>query len=126
MYYQSRLWQSCCLITIHVAHALLVDNAAHSNYGVFAFWKQMIALRKSLPALIDGDFVPVHISDNIFAFERTLNDQRLLSICNMTGNYVRLPKHLAGWDQLVAGNYDDLGDTMRPFEFRLLEERHDL
>ena len=95
-------------------------------YGVFAFWKQMIALRKSLPALIDGDFVPVHISDNIFAFERTLNDQRLLSICNMTGNYVRLPKHLAGWDQLVAGNYDDLGDTMRPFEFRLLEERHDL
>ena len=107
------------------SHVNVAADRADPN-GVFAFWKYMVALRKQLPALCDGDFVPVHISDNIFAFERTLNDQRLLSICNMTGNYVRLPKHLAGWDQLVAGNYDDLGDTMRPFEFRLLEERHDL
>ena len=94
-------------------------------YGVFAFWKYMIGLRKTVPALIDGDFVPVHVSNNIFAFERTLNGQRLLSICNMTGKFVKLPKHLAAWQQVLASNYDDLGDTMRPFEFRLMEENHD-
>ena len=67
--------------------------------GVFAFWKRMIALRKTLPALIDGDFVPVLVSNSIFAFERTLNGKRLLSMCNMTGKTVKLPPNLADWIQ---------------------------
>ena len=94
--------------------------------GVFAFWKRMISLRKTLPALIDGDFKPVMVSNNIFAFERTLEDKRLLVMCNMTGREVKLPQHLADWVQVVASNYDDLTPTLRPFEFRLMEAYHDL
>jgi glycosidase len=93
--------------------------------GVFAFWKYMISLRKTLPALIDGDFVPVLVSNNIFAFERTLDGKRLLSMCNMTGKEVKLPQHLAAWDHVVASNYDDVTATLRPFEFRLMEESDD-
>ena len=93
--------------------------------GVFAFWKYMVALRKQLPALIDGDFVPVLVSGNIFAFERTLNGKRLLSVCNMTGKEVKLPGQLSDWSQVLACNYDDVTDTMRPFEFRLMEEEID-
>jgi glycosidase len=90
--------------------------------GVFAFWKYMVALRKQLPALCDGDFVPVLVSNNLFAFERTLDGKRLLSVCNMTGKEVKLPKNLQQWDQVLACNYDDVTDIMRPFEFRLMEE----
>ena len=94
--------------------------------GVFAFWKQMIGLRKTEPALCDGDFYPVHMGRSIFAFERVLNGKRLLSICNMRGREAKLPKHLAQWDKLVACNYDAVTlDKMRPFEFRLMvEEDH--
>ena len=93
--------------------------------GVFAFWKYMISLRKSQDALIDGDFVPVLVSNSIFAFERTYNGKRLLSMCNMTGKEVKLPQHLAAWDKVLASNYDDVTATLRPFEFRLMEETDD-
>ena len=103
-------------------HKLNVAADKADPNGVFAFWKYMVALRKQLPALIDGDFVPVMVSNNIFAFERTLNGKRLLSVCNMTGREVKLPKQLADWQQVLACNYDDVTATMRPFEFRLMEE----
>ena len=91
--------------------------------GVLRFWQTMIALRKTDEALIDGDFVPVLVSNNIFAFERALNGRRLLSLCNMTGKAVKLPKHLQGWDKKLAGNYPTANPAyLQPFEFRLLEE----
>ena len=35
---------------------------------------------------------------------------------------VKLPEHLVQWKQVLACNYDDVIATMRPFEFRLMEE----
>jgi hypothetical protein len=35
---------------------------------------------------------------------------------------VKLPKNLLQWDQVLACNYDDVTASMRPFEFRLMEE----
>lgn len=91
--------------------------------GVRAFWKYMISLRKTQPALIDGDFYPVHMGRSIFAFERVYGDKRLLSICNMCGRNVKLPRYLGQWDKVLACNYDDISaQSMRPFEFRLMEE----
>ena len=40
----------------------------------------------------------------------------------MTGKEVKLPQQLADWQQVLACNYDDITATMRPFEFRLMEE----
>jgi glycosidase len=88
--------------------------------GVFAFWKYMVSMRKNNPVLIDGDFVPVRVSNRIFAYERTLNDKRLLCVFNMTGKETALPPHLH-WENLLAGNYNDVTSTLRPFEFRLME-----
>ena len=91
--------------------------------GVLRFWQTMIALRKTDEALIDGDFVPVLVSNNIFAFERALNGRRLLSLCNMTGKAVKLPKHLQMWHTKLAGNYPTgTAEYLQPFEFRLMEE----
>ena len=103
--------------TVNVAKELADEN------GVRAFWKYMIGLRKSDPALIDGAFVPVHMGRSIYAFERYTDDKRLLVIVNLCGKEKKLPKHLTDWNKLVACNYNSVNfDTMRPFEFRLLEE----
>ena len=101
---------------VNVAKELEDDN------GVLQFWKRMIRLRRSDAVLIDGDFVPVIVSKNVFAFERALGDRRLLSICNMTGRPARLAKQLEHWQKKVIGNYPGTGEMLRPFEFRLMEE----
>ena len=92
--------------------------------GIRAFWKYMISLRKTLPALQDGNYVPVYKKGSVYAFERVTEGQRLLSICNISRREAKLPRHLADWTDVVASNYDQLGDQkLRPFEFRLLQEK---
>lgn len=102
---------------VNVARELADDN------GVRAFWKYMISLRKTEQALIDGEFAPVYMGKSIYAYERFTGDKRLLVICNLCGKDRKLPKHLTDWRKLVACNYNSVNfDTMRPFEFRLLEQ----
>lgn len=91
--------------------------------GVRAFWKYMIGLRKSEPALGDGAYYPVYMKRNIYAFERVAEGKRLLTICNLSARKVRLPKRLAAWKNVLASNYDHLGEKhLEPFEFRLMQE----
>lgn len=100
-------------------------NAAREmadDRGILAFWKYMISLRKSEPALADGDYFPAYMGKNIYAFERVLGGKRLLSICNLSAKQVKLPRQLAQWNQVVASNYEDITPVMRPFEFRLMQE----
>ena len=90
--------------------------------GILAFWKFMISLRKSEPALREGDYYPAYMKGSIYAFERVLGGKRLLSVCNFSAKEVRLPKQLSQWDQVVVSNYEDITPILRPFEFRLLQE----
>jgi oligo-1,6-glucosidase len=90
--------------------------------GILSFWKYMISLRKSEPALREGDYHPAYMKGSVYAFERVLNEKRLLVICNLSAKTVKLPKQLAQWDTVVASNYDELNANLRPFEFRLLQE----
>ena len=90
--------------------------------GILAFWKYMISLRKSEPALREGDYFPAYMKGSIYAFERVLDGKRLLSICNFSAKTVKLPRQLAQWDQVAASNYDDIAPVLRPFEFRLMQE----
>ena len=90
--------------------------------GILAFWKYMISLRKSEPALREGDYYPAYMKGSVYAFERVLGGKRLLSVCNFSAKEVRLPKQLTQWDQVVASNYEDITPILRPFEFRLLQE----
>ena len=100
-----------------------VAKELEDEQGVRAFWKYMIGLRKTELALIDGEFVPVYMGRTVFAFERYTDDKRLLAMVNLCGRECKLPKHLTDWRRLVACNYNTVSfDTLRPFEFRLLEE----
>ena len=100
-------------------------NAAREvadDKGVLSFWKYMISLRKSEPALREGDYYPAYMKGSVYAFERVLGGKRLLTVCNFSAKTVKLPVQLAQWDNVVASNYDDLTPMLRPFEFRLMQE----
>ncbi|MBQ6798859.1 MAG: alpha-glucosidase [Oscillospiraceae bacterium] len=90
--------------------------------GVHAFWKQMIALRKSSDVLCEGHFRSVLESGSVYAFERILGMRRMLTVCNLSAKEIPMPAQLKGWKNRVISNYDDSkAGMLRPFEFRLMQ-----
>ncbi len=98
-----------------------VEREEQRDVGVLAFWRRMISLRKSLPALLDGDFRPVHEGRNIYIFERSAPGERLAAVFNMCKKTVKLPRGVNLSGELIVSSYGDgLSGTLRPFEFRLI------
>ena len=90
--------------------------------SVHTFWKYMIDKRKNHPVLREGEFRPVMMEGPIFAYERVLNGQRLLAMCNMSDKTVSMPLLLYKWDMPICCNYEPLlQGILRPYEFRLTE-----
>ena len=101
-----------------------VQSELLNSNGVLAFWKKMIALRKSNNILAEGRFRVVYEGKSIYAFQREWKGQKLLSVCNMSGKPVKLPHLGNGWDEIVISNYTDNDPhSMQPFEFRLLAKK---
>ena len=98
-----------------------VKAEAEREDGVLAFWRRMIALRKSDKALAEGSFEMLYAGSRVYAFARELDGRRLISVCNMSGKASRLPKAIGGYDKLLVSSYNDAGDKLKPFEFRLYE-----
>ena len=95
--------------------------------GVLAFWKKMIKMRKTNEILREGTFKAVYEGASIYAFERELDGKKLLSICNMTGKKVALPKCASEWDKTIVSNYRTVGKVyMKPFEFRIMTKQEDV
>ena len=98
-----------------------VQSELLDSDGILAFWKKMIALRKSNEILAEGRFRVVHEGKSVYAFLREWKGQKLLSVCNMSGKSVKLPKFAGNFTEIVASNYtDNSSTTLQPFEFRLL------
>ena len=91
--------------------------------SIFHYYRRLIALRKTYPVFVHGDFTllePDHPS--LFVYRRKLARQSLLVICNYGGGETAwsLP---AGWDdaQCLISNYPDrLPGHLRPWEARIL------
>jgi oligo-1,6-glucosidase len=85
-------------IAVNPNHAR-INAAAQSDLpgSVFNHYRALIDLRHRLPVVADGDFTRIDAGDPaVFAFERTLGDQRLLVIANLSSAPVitALPERL--------------------------------
>ncbi len=56
--------------------------------SVFAYYRQLIALRKAYPIIVYGTFVPLESDHRVYAYERRLDGQRLLVLCNFSEDEV--------------------------------------
>ncbi len=100
-----------------------VEKDTSDQNGVFAFWQKMISFRKTNEILCSGSFIPVYQDGKLYAFERELEGKKLLSVFNMTGKKIKLPKELRNRGALLANNYAEPSEkTLMPFEFRLIDE----
>ncbi len=100
-----------------------VEHDAADEHGVRAFWKQMIAMRRTDPVLIDGTFEPVHIGRRVFVFDRVLGQTRYRVMCNISGKRTKTPRGLDATLPAVSNYATPLPDVLQPFEFRLIRQR---
>ena len=98
-----------------------VERENGRSDGVLAFWKKMISLRKNDKVLCEGDFRALYEGKRVYAFERSLDGRSLVSVCNMSGKTAKLPKNLENLGKPTVSNYADIGEELKPFEFRLYE-----
>lgn len=91
-------------------------------HSVWAYYQQLIALRKAEPVVAEGDirFFDVSDASPVIAYERTLGGTRLVVQCNFSGTEVAGVDVEPG-DELLVGNYDrplveDAHVTLRPYE----------
>lgn len=76
---------------------------------IFKFYKELIRLRKEMPIISEGSYQPA-FEDNqqVYAFERYLDDQKLLVLNNFYGSEVEVEipaEYQVG--RVLLSNYDD-------------------
>lgn len=93
------------------------DSMARAD-SVFNFYKKMIALRKSTPALIYGTFERRPAKAPLFCYEREYEGEKYYVELNLGKNSVARPFSAVCY-QLVASTYGKPAQKLRPFEGNL-------
>lgn len=105
-----------------------VKEQLEDDDSILNFYKKMIKIKKSSECLIYGKYNLILEDDtNIFAYERILNDEKFLVICNLkseSSNY-KYEKLTLKYENLILSNYNvdshkDLNNfELKPWEARL-------
>ena len=64
--------------------ALNVARQSDQEGSLLTFYRALLALRRAEPALLDGDYVEVAVTEQVLAYERRALGQRLLIVLNLT------------------------------------------
>lgn len=99
------------------------ENAINSQGSIFYYYKKLIELRKKMDVIVYGEFELLLKEDpNIFAYTRTLGEEKILVINNVTEKEVTFesPKAYEATEVLIS-NYKDVkaqpsSILLRPYE----------
>lgn len=104
-----------------------VKEQLEDDDSILNFYKKMIKIKKSSECLIYGKYNIILEDDtNIFAYERILNDEKFLVICNLkseSSNY-KYEKLTLKYENLILSNYNvDAHKDLNNFELKPWEAR---
>lgn len=103
-----------------------VEAARQDKDSIFAFYQQLIRLRHEREIIAEGKISFLEReNEDVIAYERTLGAERLVVLCNFRGWEVSLrEKSLQDYQteglHRVLGNYEDVGQALRPYEVVVL------
>ncbi len=98
--------------------------------SLYHFYRDLIAIRKESPALLDGDWTSVKDgSAGVLAYGRKSGNQKIIVVLNFTGKPVKFHTEEHGnWKVLFSSQrpiqeeYISLNMTVHPYEVTLFEE----
>ena len=106
-------------LKLHPNHAWInVDMDLADNDGIIAFFKEMNEFKKSSEILREGAFREIHRGKKIYAFERSLDGERLIAVCNFSTKEEEMPISVSG--TTLISNYKTRSKLLRPYEFRII------
>ena len=91
--------------------------------SVLSFYRALIALRNSSLTLQYGAYHPLYMeNEQLFAYERTLENETVTVLCNMSGENAEVPQKTAG--QIVLSNLPEHSEgAMLPYESLVIRNR---
>jgi len=106
-----------------------VKNALDDSQSIFYFYQKLIALRKEMNIIVEGDFqLKLEDHPKLFAYERNWNDETLLVFCNFSGEEVTIEDEelrikLDEYN-VVLSNYEASSQCiLRPYESIVLKNK---
>jgi len=87
--------------------------------SIYHYYRMLIALRKSDPVIVNGDFhllLPNH--ESVFAYERRLEGRVLRVVANFSSVHTSVELDDEGFEPLLS-NYDASPVALRPWEVRV-------
>jgi len=96
-----------------------VESEERDENSVLCFYRRMIALRKSDPALVYGSFEQIRTSRDLFAYYRQLEDKKYLIVINLTDKNRNYPFKIS--QKLLSSNYEGRHDSLRPYEANIYQ-----
>ncbi|MGG5460656.1 glycoside hydrolase family 13 protein [Clostridium sp. B9] len=99
-------------------------NALEDKNSIFYHYKKLIEIRKESDTIIYGDYELLNPEDeNIFAYTRELNGEKLLIVCNFKENPAKFvfEENLDKTPKILLSNYEDSSINidnlnLRPYE----------
>jgi oligo-1,6-glucosidase len=104
-----------------------VRKALADSNSIFYYYKKLIELRKQNPVAVYGRYdLLLEENEKIYAFTRTLDNDRLLAILNFSGEKpaFAMPENISySKAELLIANYDVSSDDICRFNLRPYEAR---
>ncbi|EKQ54285.1 MULTISPECIES: alpha-glucosidase [unclassified Clostridium] len=104
------------------------QSQLNDEKSIFSYYKKLIKIRKSNSVVVYGKYnLILEESEEIFAYTRTLENEKLLVICNFTGSKIRFTLEETiefKTTELLISNYEvDENKPMEDIELRPYEAR---
>ncbi len=90
-----------------------VEKDVSSEKSIFAFYKELIVLRKTEPCLTKGEYYLISLTENYYEFERRYNGDCIFVLCNFEKPSV-CSSAIKG--DVLLNNYKTVGKVLQPYQ----------
>lgn len=102
-----------------------VEDSLKDKNSIFYHYKNLITLRKNMDIIAYGDFELLYADDlNIYSYLRSLDNEKLLIVCNFFGKEVEFtkPSHIKYENsEILISNYSDSSNSIEKIKLRPYE-----
>ncbi|MBQ7560605.1 MAG: hypothetical protein IJS99_02055, partial [Synergistaceae bacterium] len=98
------------------------ENEINDSDSVLNWYKNLLAFRNKNNILIMGDYQEIlSDSEEIFAFERSLDNEKIITLVNFSANPVKIPDIAGSRKIIFCSENDPEPDKLKPLEARIYQ-----